>query len=200
VTDLETGLSHLFSPEYFRYKTFPMPLPQLQHIEERLRKLAAHEPNLPATETLILRAVNILGRDFNVVLERQLKPAGLSEAEFRMLIGLKTHDGHASAGDLCAALAQSPANLTRISDALVERGYVSRSPDTEDRRRMLLRLEPAGQKILSALLPQIFPDISAVFAAFSATEMLQLLESLKKLMAGVDALQASTGAPPEENS
>jgi MarR family transcriptional repressor of emrRAB len=176
-----------------------MSLSQLQHIEERLRKLARHEPELPATETLILRAVNILGRDFNVVLDRQLKPAGLSEAEFRMLIGLRTHDGHASAGDLCAALAQSPANLTRISDALVERGYVSRSPDTADRRRMLLRLEPAGEKILRSLLPQIFPDITAAFAAFSASEKRELLDSLKKLLAGLDALHAGTDMPPEES-
>jgi MarR family transcriptional repressor of emrRAB len=177
-----------------------MSLSQLLQVEERLRKLARRWPGLPATETLILRATIILGRDFNAVLERQLKPAGLSEAEFRMLTGLLAHDGHASAGDLCVALAQSPANLTRISDALVERGYVTRSPDTEDRRRMLLRLEPAGEALLQSLLPRIAPEISAPFADFTATEQQQLLEGLKRVLAGVDALQSMPDTAQDENS
>lgn len=177
-----------------------MPLPQLLHIEERVRRLARKVPELPATETLILRAATILGRDFNTVLERQLKPAGLSEAEFRMMMGLRTHDGHASAGDLCAALAQSPANLTRISDALVERGYVSRTPDTADRRRMLLTLEPAGEHLLQSLLPPISREISAAFADFSAAEKKQLFENLKRLLAGVDALLAGVDAAQDHDS
>jgi len=117
-----------------------------------------------------------------------------------MLMGLRTHDGHASAGDLCAALAQSPANLTRISDALVERGLVSRSPDTEDRRRMLLTLEPAAEQLLQALLPRISTQISAAFADFSATEKKQLLESLKRLLAGVDAQLAGGDTAQEDNA
>ncbi len=78
-------------PEYFRYKTFPMSLPQLLHVEERLRRLRRKVPDLPTTETLVLRAAMILSRDFNTVLERQLKPAGLTEAEFRLLTGLLFH-------------------------------------------------------------------------------------------------------------
>jgi len=174
-----------------------MPLTQLLHIEERLKKLRRKLPQLPATETLVLRAAMILGRDFNAVLERQLKPAGLTEAEFRMLTGLLAHDGHASAGDLCVALAQSPANLTRISDALVERGFVSRSPDTADRRRMLLTLQPAGEELIQRMLPLITPEVSAAFAGFSAAEKQQLLEGLKRLLAGIDALNA--GAEPSQD-
>jgi MarR family transcriptional repressor of emrRAB len=177
-----------------------MPLSQLLQIEERLRKLRRKVPDLPATETLVLRAAMILGRDFNAVLERQLKPVGLSEAEMRMLTGLLAHDGRASAGDLCVALAQSPANLTRISDALVARGLVSRHPDTEDRRRMLLTLEPAGEQLLQMLLPRITPEVSAAFAGFSAAEKRQLLDSLKRLMAGIDALNSSTDAAHDEGT
>ena len=187
-------------PESFRYKTFPMPLSQLLQIEERLRRLRRKVPNLPGTETLVLRAAMILGRDFNAVMERQLNPAGLTEAEFRMLTGLLAHDGRASAGDLCVALAQSPANLTRISDALVERGLVSRTQDTEDRRRMLLTLEPAGEQLLQKLLPRITPEVSAAFAGFSAVEKQQLLEGLKKLMAGIDALNAGAESSQDEST
>lgn len=174
-----------------------MSLTQLLHIEERLKKLGRKLPQLPATETLVLRAAMILGRDFNALLERQLKPAGLTEAEFRMLMGLLAYEGHASAGDLCAALAQSPANLTRLSDAVVERGLVSRSPDTADRRRMLLTLQPAGEELIRKMLPQITREVSAAFAGFSTAEKQQLLDGLKRLLAGIDALNA--GAEPSQD-
>ncbi len=165
-----------------------MPLTQLARVEENIRGLARRVPALPAHEALILRAVIILGRDINALLERGLKPAGLSEAEFRLLMALFAHDGNAAAGEVCAALAQSPANLTRISDSLVERGYITRSPDTQDRRRMLLSLQPAGEKLLHSLLPGIGAEIAAAFADFSAADKQQLLAHLKLLMGGIDNL------------
>lgn len=178
-----------------------MPLHQLVQIEEKLRKLARQMPELPATDVLILRAAIILGRDFHAVLERQLQPAGLSETEFRLLMGLRSHDGHATAGDLCAAMAQSPANLTRLSDALVERGLIDRHADPEDRRRMLLTLQPAGEQLVQSLLPRISQEISGAFAGFSAAEKKQLLETLKRLLAGVDAVASARSAPvPEESA
>ncbi|MCC6201522.1 MAG: MarR family transcriptional regulator [Gammaproteobacteria bacterium] len=177
-----------------------MTLSQLLHIEQKIRRLARQLPELPATETLILRAAMILGRDFQNLLECQLKPLGLSEAEFRLLVGLRAHDGHASAGDLRAALAQSPANLTRLSDALVDRKLIRRKPDTEDRRRMLLTLEPAGEKLLQAMLPRVAPDVISAFAGFSAAEKKRLLASLKRLLAGIDALQRDSAATRSEDA
>jgi MarR family transcriptional regulator, negative regulator of the multidrug operon emrRAB len=168
-----------------------MPLSQLSRVEENIRGLSRRVPALPANEALLLRAIVILGRDINALLERGLKPAGLSEAEFRLLMALFSHGGHAAAGEVCGALAQSPANLTRISDTLVERGYISRSPDTLDRRRMLLTLEPAGEELLQSLLPHIGADIAAVFASFSTADKQQLLGHLKLLMGGIDALGAN---------
>jgi MarR family transcriptional repressor of emrRAB len=170
-----------------------MPLSQLIRVEANLRNLAQQVPELPANEALLLRLVVILGRDINALLERAIKPAALSEAEFRMMMALYSHQGDANgglvcAGEVCAALAQSPANLTRLSDSLVQRGYITRRPDTADRRRMLLALEPKGKELLGALLPRISADISAAFTDLPVAERKQLLASLKSLMAGIDRL------------
>ncbi|MEJ0100655.1 MAG: MarR family transcriptional regulator [Pseudomonadota bacterium] len=177
-----------------------MPLPQFERVETNVRRLAPSFADLPVTEVLLARAMVMLGRDFNTLLERELKPSGLAEAEFRLLMALYSHGGSASAGDVCGALAQSPANLTRISDTLVERGFISRSPDLEDRRRMLLTLQPAGEKLVHALIPRIGPGIGAAFASFSAGEKLKLLESLKRVMGSIDALNASHDASRVENA
>ncbi|MET0280883.1 MAG: MarR family transcriptional regulator [Steroidobacteraceae bacterium] len=165
-----------------------MPLAQLSRVEANIRGLSRRVPALPANEALLLRAVIILGRDINALLERGLRPSGLSETEFRLLMALFSHGGNAVAGEVCAALAQSPANLTRISDSLVERDYISRHPDTEDRRRMMLTLQPAGEQLLHSLLPAIGADIGAAFTQFSTHDKQQLLAHLKLLMGGIDAL------------
>ncbi len=111
-----------------------MPLSQLERVETNVRRLAQRFDDLPVTEVVLARALIILARDINTLLENALKPYGLSETEGRLLMALFSHGGSAFAGDVCGALAQSPANLTRISDTLVERGFISRSPDLADRR------------------------------------------------------------------
>lgn len=171
-----------------------MPLPLFERVETNVRRLSQNFADLPVTEVLLARAVIVLGRDINSLLERELKPFGLAEAEFRLLMALFSHGGNAFVGDLCGALAQSPANLTRIGDTLVEGGLITRNPDVEDRRRMLLELQPAGEKLVRELMPRIGPQIGAVFADFSAAEKQQLLDSLKRAMAGIDAANAAAMA------
>ncbi len=163
-----------------------MPLSQVAHVEKSLKGLSRQVPELPLVESMVLRVAVILGRDLNVLLDGLLKPAGLAEAEYRVLTALFSHGGNASAGELCAALAQSPANLTRVSDALVRRGYARRSLDAEDRRKVMLSLEPAGEKLLRSLLPCISSKVASAFDGFTAVEKKRLLADLKRLLAGIE--------------
>lgn len=176
------------------------PLAQLEKVENNIRKLARSMPELPVTESLIMRAAMILGRDVNALLDRLLKPAGLVEGEFRLLMSLLAHGGNASAGDLCAALAQSPANLTRLADSLVERGLLSRDPDEADRRRMLLTLLPEGDRLLQELLPGVCREVTALFAGFSKTEKQRMLDSFKQLLGGIDALGGRDASAGDESA
>jgi DNA-binding MarR family transcriptional regulator len=166
-----------------------MALAQLESVETNLRKLGKRLPQLPIAESLILRAAMILGRDATALLDRLLRPAGLAEGEFRLLMSLLAHDGNACAGDICAALGQSPANLTRIADSLVERGYVGRDPDVADRRRMLLTLLPEGERLLHQTLPGVSGEVAALFAGFTAAEKQQMLQFAQRLLASIDALE-----------
>lgn len=171
-----------------------MSLSQLPHVEANLRGIARRVPQLPLTETLICRLALILGRDLNACIDRILRPLGLTEPEYRVLSALYAHGGAACPRDLCGALAQSPANLTRIGDTLVRRGLVSRHLDPADRRRMLLTLRPAGERVLEKILPAMCVGVSAAFDGFSAAEKKRLLAGLKKLMQGLDNVVASTEA------
>ena len=165
-----------------------MPLSQLAHVEANLRGTARRVPQLPLTEILICRVALILGRDLTAHLDQMLHPAELTDSEFRMLMALYAQNGAASPTDLCGALAQSPANLTRIADALVGRGLVSRHLDAADRRRMQLLMEPAGERLVETLLPQMCAGVNLGFAAFSAEEKQALLAGLKKLLEGIETI------------
>lgn len=174
-----------------------MPLSQFERVESNVRRLAQTFPDLPVTEALLARGITILARDISTLLENELKPYSLSETEFRLLMALFSHGGQAFAGDTCAALAQSPANLTRIADVLVERGLITRSPDLTDRRRMLLALQPEGERVVLALMPRIGPPMAAAFAGFSSSEKEQLLENLKRVLGSIDQVAANEVARGE---
>jgi MarR family transcriptional regulator, negative regulator of the multidrug operon emrRAB len=163
-----------------------MPLAQIQRVERNLQGRALRAPALPYTETLILRITLVLARDLTQRLEALLKPAGLTEPEYRVLFALHSEGGRAFAGELCAALAQSPANLTRIANGLVSRGLIDRQTDESDRRKMQLAIKPSGARVLGRLLPQLSRHISSSFQSFSSAQRQRLLNDLKKLLADAD--------------
>jgi MarR family transcriptional repressor of emrRAB len=165
-----------------------VPASQLPHVAANLRGIAHRVPGLPLTELMICRVAVILGRDLNSGLDRVLRPEGLAEPEYRVLVALYAQGGSACPSDLCGALAQSPANLTRICDTLVRRGLVSRNLDAQDRRRMQLTLRASGQRLLDKLIPAMSARVQEAFEGISAAEKKRLLASLTRLLQGVDTL------------
>lgn len=168
-----------------------VPASQLPHVAANLRGIARRVPGLPLTELMICRVAVILGRDLHANLDRVLRPEGLAEPEYRVLVALYAEGGSAFPRDLCGALAQSPANLTRICDTLVRRGYVSRSLDAKDRRRMQLTLRASGQRLLDKLIPSMSARVQDAFEGISSAERKRLLASLTRLLQGIDAIAAS---------
>jgi MarR family transcriptional repressor of emrRAB len=165
-----------------------VPASQLPLVAANLRGIARRVPELPLTEIMICRVASILGRDLHSCLDRVLRPAGLAEPEYRVLVALFAQGGSACPRDLCAALAQSPANLTRICDTLVRRGFMTRSLDPADRRRMQLTLRSSGERLLEKLIPAMSARVNEAFDGISATEKKRLLASLTRLLQGIDTV------------
>jgi MarR family transcriptional repressor of emrRAB len=166
-----------------------MPISQVQHVEQAIERISSRVPEMRAMESLICRVLSIVGRDITARLDEALEPAGLADLEFRTLLTIFSRDGVASPGELAASLAQSPANLTRIGDTLVERGLVVRASSVEDRRRTLLRVTPEGERLLRSLLPEVSAYTTALFSGFSGEDKLRLLRDLKQLVEGLDRLE-----------
>jgi MarR family transcriptional regulator, negative regulator of the multidrug operon emrRAB len=161
---------------------------QVQQVEAGVRRIAARTPGTVVTDTMILRITTLLGRGLSARLEEHLKPTGLSELEFRALLSLYSHDGTVHPGDLCVSLAQSPANLTRVSDNLFERDLITRELSDQDRRRMVMRITRAGEKLVRALLPQMSAFTRELFKQFPERDRARLLADLKRLVLALDSM------------
>lgn len=151
-------------------------------LEANLGNLSARMPDLPLTEVLLCRLMLHLGREMAAMLEQEIRPFGLAEAEFRVLTTLFSQpDGVAHPSDLCARAGQSPANMSRISDALVSRNLITRVLSVQDRRRMVLRITEQGEELVRQLLPKMFVPLRALYADFPEAEQRQMIERLKHL-------------------
>lgn len=167
-------------------------------MEAGLNRLQHRAPDLPITQILTSRLLVRLGRELSNMLDQRLRPHGLSEMEFRTLMNVYSfRDTAAYPSELCSSLGQSPANITRITDALVERGLISRVPDEQDRRRLLLKTTEQGEQLVQALLPLMMNSVHASYRDFSAADLHQLLDSLKRLAQAMDETQLKAGAQPQ---
>jgi len=158
---------------------------QLEAILERLR---TQIPDLPISEVLLSRLFLHLGRGMAGMLEQQLRPFGLAEAEFWTLAMLFSRPGGVSnPSELCAHTSQSAANLTRISDALVGRGLITRgAPSKPDRRKKALRTTERGEELVYRLLPTLFRRLREMFNDLSVDDGRQLITQLKRLSPKLD--------------
>ena len=170
--------------------------PQISQLEANLSALGGRMPDMPYFEVLLCRLLLYTGREIAALLEQQIRPWGLAEAEFRVLTTLFSQpDGVAHPGELCTRAAQSPANMSRIADALVDRVLITRVFSAHDRRRVVLRITEQGEELVRELLPKMWVPLRAAMADISDSEQRQLISLLKRVHIGF--MEAHAGHRPE---
>ncbi|MDP9007610.1 MAG: MarR family transcriptional regulator [Pseudomonadota bacterium] len=170
---------------------------QFELVEANLDNLNKRAPELPVSGILLCRLLMHIGREMAVMFEQQIRPFGLTEAEFRVLTTLFSQpNGAAHPSDLCVRASQSPANMSRISDALVSRGLITRVSSVHDRRRMVLRITEEGEVFVRQLLPKLLAPLREMLKEFPEAEQRQMTAQLKRLGVELDNVMAPvTGEP-----
>src|SRR6202044_1154734 len=164
---------------------------QFELMEANLQNLTHRMQDLPVTGILLCRLLLHIGREMAARFEQQIKPFGLAEAEFRVLTTLFSQpEGVAHPSDLCARASQSPANMSRISDALVARGLITRVSSLHDRRRMVLRITEEGEEFVRQLLPKLHEPLRRMLKNFPEAEHQQLASQLKRLAAELEQVSS----------
>ena len=116
------------------------------------------DPELPFETTLMVRdcclclhvqrAARALGRLF----DDALRPFGLTNGQFSLLMSLNRPEPPPM-GPVASLLAMDRTTLTAALKPLERRGLVQITPDPADRRSRILKLTPAGRKLLARALP-----------------------------------------------
>ena len=104
-------------------------------------------------EKLIQSTLELADRGFRELIPFQPKEwfsLDLTAGQLRALLLLFTN-GPTRMSDISSALGVSMATATGVIDRMVERGIVVRESDPNDRRIVLCRVSPEGEKLVSGL-------------------------------------------------
>jgi DNA-binding MarR family transcriptional regulator len=87
---------------------------------------------------------------------------------------------------LAKGLMLSSAGITSRIDRLERRGFVTRLPDPNDRRGVIIELTPAGLEAVDAAVTALAASDRQLLERLDADEIQQLETLLRKLLAGLE--------------
>ncbi len=94
--------------------------------------------------------------------------------------------GELEAADFAEAVGISRPTATGVLKTLDQRGWVARRGSPEDRRRVLLRLTPAGETKIAALFPRFNAVEAGLAGALTSSEQDRLAAMLRTLLRSID--------------
>lgn len=93
-----------------------------------------------------------------------------SRGELCLLMHLKRQNDPVLPSELSEAMSVSTARVTRLLNALEERGLIQRSMDLTDRRRIIVKLTEEGERYLEAVYLRNHKRASAVIEALGTED------------------------------
>ena len=172
---------------------------QIASLEANLARLGQLLPDMPRRELLLVRLVRNLAQDIGLMLEHKVRPHGLGEGEFRVLAALYSQpQGTAHPGDLCVRTTQSPANMSRITDALFEQALITRLPSADDRRKLVLSITAKGTELVRRTMPELFGPLRHLCGHLSPEDQERMIGQLKECLIRMEA--ASGTLNPEHGT
>src|SRR6476660_1257474 len=133
-----------------------------------------------------LRRVNVQGSIFGQTIAIRL---GLSESDIDAL-ELLIDTGAATAGRLAEVLGMTSGAVTRVIDRLEQAGYVRRTTDPADRRRVVVEVVPERAASLDALLGSLERASEEEVGRYT-TEQLALINDFLSRMADLTQAEAA---------
>jgi MarR family transcriptional repressor of emrRAB len=168
---------------------------QIKMLDEGVAGVRKIIPEVPK-DVSTCRMLVLISEHLQAELEHKLRPHKLNDSEFRTLITLFSRpDGTSTPGEVCLFTSLGVTNMTRIANALVKRGLITRGPSAEDRRRVVMQITPAGRRFVQKMLPAMFPRVKAIFEGFSKADHAHLNRLLRKLANNLSELGQEVSDP-----
>ncbi len=99
-------------------------------------------------------------------------------------------------GEVATRMHITSGTVTSLLDNLERKGFVERSNDPDDRRRVLVDITADAQRLLDKVLPDVQVVATTMFEKISVKQQQALLDNLEAVRAAVAALPDELRAAP----
>lgn len=137
----------------------------------------------------IVTALSRLSRRLDVFYRSRFEVLGISPGEWDVLkvLAMEGRTGHSNPSRLADAAGVSASTMTHRLDKMVDRGWVARVPDPDNRTRMVVTLTRAGWDTFRHAVLDAESEETDIFAPLTDKERGQLAALLEKALAGLPA-------------
>jgi DNA-binding MarR family transcriptional regulator len=111
-----------------------------------------------------------------------LSTYGLTPPQYFTLVSMSRQDRPRSMHILAEVTHQDAATVTGIIDRLIKLGYVSRQRGREDRRKVYVTLEDAGQEVVDKIHQTIHQNWQRSFSGLSQGDLDEMLRMIKTVL------------------
>ena len=131
---------------------------------------------MPHAWLVMMKAAQALGRYG----ARSIREAGLGDSDFRVLEAL-LHKGPLPVNTIGPKVDLTPGSISVAVERLHQKGLLSRTASTADRRVRIVRLTTKGRERIVPVFRQHADAMKEVFGALNAKELAALEAALKKV-------------------
>ncbi|HEX6933291.1 MAG TPA: MarR family transcriptional regulator [Streptosporangiaceae bacterium] len=158
-------------------------------VDDLIAGWRAERPDLDLEPLQVLSRVSRLARHLDRARRTAFAAHGLETWEFDVLSALRRQGPpyQLSPGALLRATLVTSGTMTNRIDRLAEGGLVTRLPDPQDKRGVLVRLTDRGKAVADAALAGLLEQERGLLAGLDASERALLASLLRLLLSPFDA-------------
>jgi len=159
-----------------------------REVEQRVALTRKRLRGYPHEQVLLARLVTHVQKRQTDLCNAALKAHELNMVTYTALMMLYgAPEQTLTPSELSQATGEKPTNVTRVCDELLARGLIERSAGTADRRKVVLRLSPAGEALVGQIQPGIWQTLQQLYGGFDSEQTRTLTTLLRQVLAGTDA-------------
>lgn len=125
---------------------------------------------------------------FGHKLNEEVEARGINSSQYTTLVALAAK-GDCRMTELSDSLHVTMGAMTAIVDKLLRGGYVMRSRGTEDRRVVIVRIEPQGQQLVQEIDGKLTGLMLGVLGTVEASRRRAFVESYRMMVGSIEALE-----------
>jgi DNA-binding MarR family transcriptional regulator len=156
-------------------------------VDEILEQWRRERPDLDPSPIGVVGRISRLARELEQRLEPVYRDHGLEPGWHDVLATLRRTGApyRLRPSEFTGALMLTSSGTTKRLDRLEQAGLITREPDPQDRRGILITLTPKGLELIDALTAAHLANEAHILGALSAAEQDRLAGLLRKLQLGL---------------